>query len=55
MLHSSWCYTGLKGGTDGGAGGALAPSLLLFEGIAPPLFLDPSSEARINFGSSGAM
>ena len=29
---------------DGGAGGALAPPLLLFEGIAPSFFLDPSSE-----------
>ena len=28
-----------KGGTDGEADGALVPPLLLFEGIAPPLFL----------------
>ena len=39
-----------KGGTDGGAGGILAPPLLLFEGIAPPLFLDPSSERVLTLG-----
>ena len=37
-------YIYIKGDTDSVAGGALAPPLLLFEGIAPPVFLDPSSE-----------
>ena len=47
MSSSFVLMFGSKGGTDGGA---LAPSLLLFEGIAPPLFLDPSSERVLTLG-----
>ena len=52
LVHRHKCVlsTNPKGGTDGGAGGALATPLLLFEGIAPPLFLDPSSERVLTLG-----
>ena len=45
--HNCWR---VKGGTDGEAGGALALPLLLFEGIAPPHFLDPLSERVLTLG-----
>ena len=52
MLLQPNMHNYIKGST---AGGALAPPFLLFEGIAPPPFMDPIKLARINFGSSSAM
>ena len=44
LWNSLWISSPVVNYKDGTDGGALAPPLLLFEGIAPPLFMDPANE-----------